>query len=293
MWMTLAACAFATMVNIVRYLTEVFDPVQVVFFRNLFGLLAMTPWLFSRGLGALRTHRPGLHLLRAAIGIVAMLGWFTTLSLMPLAEATALSFTAPLFTSVLAVLVLGEVMRLRRWTATAVGLVGALIILRPGIEVVQPVAFLAMGTAMVWATSTILIKFMSKTESAGAITTYLVLLSTPLALIPALFVWQQPTLEQLAWCVLLGLAGSAGHVCMIRALASADATLVVPFDYVRLPAVALIAYVAFGEVADVWTWIGGAVIAASGIYMTLREARLKRAGEPRAPASEPTRGQSA
>jgi drug/metabolite transporter (DMT)-like permease len=281
-WMALAAASFAVMINVVRYLTETFDPLQVVFFRNLFGLLAMLPWLARHGLGVLRTQRIGLHVLRAAIGITAMMGWFTTLALMPLAEATALSFTAPLFTSVLAVIVLGEAMRLRRWTATMAGLAGALIILRPGFETVQPVALLAIATAAVWATSTVLIKVMARTESAGAIATYLVLFSTPLALIPALLVWVTPSLEQVGWCVLLGLAGSTGHVCTARALANADTTLVVPLDYIRLPAVALIAYLAFGEVADLWTWLGVAVIAASGIYITLREARVRRT----APAAE-------
>jgi len=278
-WMALAAAAFAVMINVVRYLTESFDPLQVVFFRNLFGLVAMLPWLGRQGFGALRTRRMGLHLLRAAISITAMVGWFTTLALMPLAEATALSFTAPLFTSVLAVIVLGEAMRVRRWTATLVGLLGALIILRPGFETVQPVALLAIATAAVWGTSTVLIKVMARTESAGAIVTYLVLFSTPLSLLPALWVWVPPTLEQLGWCALLGLAGSMGHVCMVRALANADATLVVPLDYIRLPAVALIAYLAFGEVSDIWAWLGAAVIAASGIYITLREARIKRGAE--------------
>ncbi len=181
------------MVNLVRHLTATFDPLQVVFFRNLFGLLAMLPWLTRGGLGVLRTERLGLHVLRAAIGMAAMFLWFTTLSLMPLAEATALSFTAPLFTSVLAVVFLGEVMRVRRWTATLIGFLGAIVILRPGTEALDPVALLAVLTAAVWASSTILVKIMARTESAGAIVTYLTLFLTPLSLVPALFVWQTPT----------------------------------------------------------------------------------------------------
>ncbi len=273
--MCAAATAFAVMITLVRHLTATFDPLQVVFFRNLFGLLAMLPWLTHGGVRVLRTRRPGLHMLRAAIGMAAMVLWFTTLSLMPLAEATALSFTAPLFTSVLAVVILGEVMRMRRWTATLVGFLGALIILRPGVEAIDPVALLAIATAAVWATSTILVKVMARTESAGAIVTWLALFLTPFSLVPALFVWQTPGLAELGWFALLGLFGSAGHVCMARALASADATVIVPFDYLRLPVVALIAFLVFGEVPSVWIWIGGAVIAASGIYIAHREARLK------------------
>jgi drug/metabolite transporter (DMT)-like permease len=277
LWMCAAATAFALMVTLVRHLTDGLHPLQVVFFRTAFGLLAMLPWLLRQGLGVMRTSRLRLHLLRALIGIFAMVGWFTTLSLMPLAEATALSFTAPIFTSVLAVLILGEVMRLRRWSATAIGFLGAVIILRPGGAAIEPAALLAVATAAIWASSTILIKVMARTESAGAITTYMVLLTTPMTLLAALFVWQNPSLEQLGWAALLGAAGSTGHFCMSRALATADATVVAPLDYLRLPIVALIAFIAFGEVPGVWVWLGGAVIAASSVYIAQREARTKGA----------------
>jgi drug/metabolite transporter (DMT)-like permease len=277
LWMGAAATAFALMITLVRQLTDGLHPLQVVFFRTAFGLLAMLPWLLRQGFGVLRTGRLRLHLLRALIGIFAMVGWFTTLSLMPLAEATALSFTAPIFTSVLAVLILREVMRLRRWTAVAIGFLGALIIMRPGVAAIQPAALLAIGTAAIWASSTILVKIMARTESAGAITTYMVLLTTPMMLIAALFVWHNPSLGQLAFAALLGAAGSTGHFCMSRALATADATVVAPLDYLRLPIVALIAFLAFGEVPGVWVWLGGGVIAASSIYIAQREARIKGA----------------
>jgi drug/metabolite transporter (DMT)-like permease len=169
---------------------------------------------------------------------------------MPLAEATALSFTSPLFTSVLAVLVLGEVMRPRRWIAVAIGFLGALIIVRPGFAAIQPAALLAIGTAAIWASSTILIKTMARTESAGAITTYMALLTTPMTLVAALFVWQNPTIGQLGWAALLGVAGSAG-----------------------------IAFVAFGEVPGVWVWLGGGVIAASSILPRAARGPEKRRPE--------------
>ena len=156
----------------------------------------------------------------------------------------------------------------------ALGL-GALLIVRPGTRAIDPAALLAIGTAAIWASSTILIKVMARTESAGAITTYMVLLTTPMTFLAALFVWQNPTIEQLGWAALLGTAGSIGHFCMSRALGTADATLVAPFDYLRLPIVALIAFLAFGEVPGVWVWIGGGVIAASSIYIAQREGRAK------------------
>ncbi len=276
LWMVAASSAFAVMIILIRELTATFDPLQVVFFRNIFGLIAMLPWLAGHGLGALRTQRLGLHALRATMGIVSMICWFTALSLMPLARATALSFTAPIFASVLAVVFLGEVMRLRRWSATAIGLLGTLIIVRPDSSSLEPAALLALTSAVLGAASPIFVKVMARTESAGAIVTYMVLFTTPLSLVPALLVWQTPSLEQLGVAALLGAAGTLGHLCLTRALASADATVVVPFDYLRLPAVALIAYLAFGEVPVIWTWIGGGIIAASSFYITLREARLRR-----------------
>lgn len=289
--MSSGAAAFAVMIILVRTLTDSLHPLEVVFLRSVFGLLAMAPWLISQRRLFPRTARPGLHVLRAAIGIVAMVGWFTTLSLMPLAEATALSFTAPIFTSVLAVLVLGEVMRLRRWTATVLGFVGALVILRPGFETIQPVALLAIGTALVWGASSILIKVMTRTESAAAITTYLLLFTMPLSLVASLFVWQTPTLPQLGLAALLGAGGTIGHFCMARALAAADATLVVTFDYLRLPLVALFAYLVFGEVPDVWIWLGAGIIAFSGIYIAHREAQLKPAeAAPTPPATTTASG---
>jgi drug/metabolite transporter (DMT)-like permease len=283
LWMVAASTAFAVMIILIRHLTASFDPLQVVFFRNVFGLIAMLPWLAGHGLGALRTRRLGLHALRATIGLVSMICWFTALSLMPLAQATALSFTAPIFTSVLAVIFLGEVMRLRRWSATAVGLIGTLIILRPDGSSIEPAALLAIASALLGAASPIFVKIMARTESTGAIVTYMVLFLTPLSLVPALLVWQQPSFAEIGFAALLGLAGTLGHLCLTRALATADATVVVPFDYLRLPAVALIAWLAFSEVPALWTWIGGAIIAASSIYMTLREVKLKRQAPPGGP----------
>ncbi|HET6518300.1 MAG TPA: DMT family transporter [Geminicoccaceae bacterium] len=287
LWMCGAAAAFAGMVNLVRLLSAGFDPLQIVFFRTAFGLLAMLPWLAGHGLGALRTERLGLHLLRAAIGLAAMVLWFTTLALLPLAEATALSFTAPVFTSVLAVVFLGEAMRARRWTATAIGFLGALIVLRPGVEAVNPSALLAIATAAIWATSTIVVKILARTDEPAAIATYMTLLLTPLSLVPALLVWRTPGLTDLGLCVLLGAAGSIGHVCMARALATSEASLVMPFDYLRLPLVAFFAYLLFDQVPDVWTWVGGAVIAGSSLYIAQREARARRAAAATAPMARP------
>jgi drug/metabolite transporter (DMT)-like permease len=286
LWMIGSVFAVAVMAILIRHLGTALDPLQVVFLRTLFGLMAMLPWLARQGVGALRTQHIGLHLLRAGLAIIAMVTSFTAMTLMPLAEATALGFTAPIFASVLAVLVLGEPMRLRRWSAVAAGLLGALIVLRPGFAAFQPVALLALAAALTGAVATITLKVMARTERPGTVVTYMTLFTTPLALVPALFVWQGLTAAQLGWAALLGLAGTVAHYCMSRALGQADTTVVVPFDYLRLPVIALMAFLVLGEVPGVWVWLGGAVIASSGIYMTFREARLR--AEPTAMAPGPT-----
>jgi len=273
LWMSLGAVFFSVMINLVRHLTDHFDPLQVVFFRNAFGLLAVMPWLYKLGIGGLRTERFHLHLSRALLGIAAMVLWFFTLSLMPLAEATALSFTAPIFTSILAVFFLGEVMWPHRRIAIVLGFLGALIIVRPGLAVIDPVALLAIVTALVWGSGTVLLKYMSRTETTSATVIYLPLLLTPLSLLPATLAWEWPTVELWGMAILFGAVGTAGHFCLTRALTVADATSVVPFDYLRLPFVAVIAYIVFGEVADLWVWLGGGLIAGSAIYVARCEAR--------------------
>jgi drug/metabolite transporter (DMT)-like permease len=274
------------MINLVRWLGEIYHPFEIVFFRNFFGLVVMLPWLARHRLGGLRTERFGLHALRGVIGLIAMTLWFTSIQLLPLAEATALSFTAPVFTTILAALILGEVMRVRRWTATICGLVGALIVLRPGAQAIDPAALLAIGTALIWGVGTIVVKLLARTEPPETIVTYLVLFLTPVSLVPALFVWQTPTLVHLAGFAALGALASVGHLCMTRAFAAADASYVAPFDYLRLPLVALTGYIIWSEVPDVWTWLGAAVIAGSALYIARRERQVQvvRAPEARAAA---------
>ncbi len=277
LWMIAAAASFAVMINLVRFLSQHHHVFEIVFFRNLFGLAVMLPWLWRQGTRALATRRLPLHLLRAALGLTAMVLWFWTLSLLPLAEATALSFTAPVFASLLAILFLGEPSSPRRWTAMALAFAGALVILRPGARVVDPAALLALATALVWGTSTILVKLLGRTEPSAVIVTWMVLLLTPLSALLALPVWRFPTATEFAGLVLLGALGSLGHFCMSQALKLADAGFVAPFDYLRLPFVAFVAWLAFEEPVSPWTWVGGLLIAAGSLHAA-REGSSARGG---------------
>ena len=209
----------------------------------------------------------GLHVLRALFNIVAMLSFFYALSITPLAEVTALNFTAPIFATVLAALVLGEVVRARRWTAIAVGFLGTVIVLRPGFATIGLGEMLALGSALVWSCALLVIKTLGRTDSSATIISYMGLLMVPLSLVPALFVWQWPAAGDWGWLIAIGVLGGLGQFCVTEALRQADTAVVMPVDFFKLIWVTLIAYLVFGEQLDVFAWVGGAVIFASTISL--------------------------
>jgi drug/metabolite transporter (DMT)-like permease len=284
-WMLLACALFAAMTGLVRYIADNgVHPWEIAFFRNFFSLVVMAPWIFRAGIAGLRTARLKLYTLRAAVGVVSMLCWFWSVSLLPITEATALGFTAPFFTTILAALVLGEIVRLRRWTAVIVGFAGALVILRPGFgDLPLFGAMVALTAAATQACSTVMIKSLARTESPNAIVAYMGIYLTPMSLIPALFFWTWPSWEMLGWMALLGLVGTLAHLCFARALGAADASAVVPIDFARLVFVAVIGIVVFNQIPSAWTWVGAAVIFASGVYIVRREAIAAREGRTRHP----------
>ena len=281
LWMTGACVCFASMNAIIRHLSADLPPFEIVFFRNLMGLAFMLPWLLRAGPTALRTANQKLYVGRALIGLASMLLWFSALALMPLAEATALSFTAPLFATICAVAVLGETVRLRRWTATIVGFVGAMIVLRPGFQAIGLPELLVLASAATAGLSAITVKQLTRSEPPNAIVTYMTLYIMPPSLVFALFVWVTPPWATIPWLAVLGLFATLGHQAMTRAFAATDTSLVMSFDFARLPFVAVIAWFAFGETPDIWTWVGAAVIVAATVYVAHRESRLARAPQTR------------
>jgi S-adenosylmethionine uptake transporter len=273
----------ATLMNVfIRIAARDLHPFEVTFFRCLFGLLVLVPWLLRVGIATLRTRKVWFFTLRAAVSLVSMLTWFYGITLVPLATATALNFTGPLFATAGAALVLGETVRLRRWMAVLAGFAGVLVILRPGLGALDPNLLIILLSAATAGMGVVTVKYLSRSESATAIVSYMVIYSAPLALIPALFVWRWPSWEALGAMAVLGALGTTAHFAMVRAYSAADASACAPFEFLRMPFTALLAYFVFSEVTDVWTWVGAAVIAGSSIYVAHREARLARRA--RAPA---------
>lgn len=273
--MCVSTVAFSVMHGLVRFVSEVLPSFQIAFFRNLFGFVFLLPLLVRSRFTLLRTNRLGLHALRGVINIGAMLMFFTALSISPLAKVTALSFTAPIFMAVLAVLVLGERFRMYRWGAIFMGFVGMLIILRPGLIAIDLGALLVTGAAALWAVAMILIKILSRTESSLTIVAYMGIFLGAFSILPALWVWQPFGMATLWWMVLIGLFGTVAQMSLSQSLKETDPSALMPFDFLKLIWTALIGAWFFAETPDVFTWIGATVIFASGLFIAFRERRAQ------------------
>jgi len=185
-----------------------------------------------------------------------------------------MTFASPIFATALAVFVFGERVGLRRWTAIMVGFAGTLVVLRPGFEGVALGPLLALIASLIWGVALLTIKVLARTESSLTITAYMMILLTPLSLIPAVFFWQWPTGEQWIWLALIGALGSAIQFCLAKAFSLAETTVVLPFDFLKLVWASLFGFLLFSEIPDPWAWVGGTIIFASAVYVAYRE-RIK------------------
>jgi drug/metabolite transporter (DMT)-like permease len=269
----------AVMMNVlIRFAAYRLHPFEVTFFRCLFSLFVMLPFIIRSGPSILATPKVGFYTLRAVVGLISMLSWFYGITIVPLATATAVNFTAPLFATMAAALILHEDVRLRRWIAVVIGFVGVLVIMRPGRESLDAMLLLILLSAASSAMNNITVKYLVRTERPNTIVALFSVYLTPLSLIPALFVWEWPDLKSLGALVGLGIIGTLAHLSVARAYLAADASACAPYEFVRLPYAALIGYLLFGEVSDGWTWVGAAIIAGAAIYVAHREAKLARIG---------------
>ncbi len=222
----------------VRHLSADMHFIQIAFFRSAFGIVCMLPWLTRVGLGAMRTRHTGRYALRGVTSVTAMFCWFGALAVMPIADATSVSFATPIFISVAAVLFLREPMHRHRWVGLIAGFAGTLIILRPGFVEIN----------------------------IGAL----------LVLTSALFFWRWPSPEQWFWAALVGLLSTLAQRALTRSYAAADASAVAPFDFLRLPFATVLGFVVFMELPDLWTLGGGLVIFTASFYVGHGETRSGR-----------------
>ena len=217
--MFLATIVLAIMHSMVRYISGELHPFMVVFFRNLFGLLFIIPLVWRNGLSDMKTTHPRLTFLRAVSGIIAMVCWFYGLAMVPTAEATALSFTAAIFTALIAFIFLREKMKLRRWAAIGSGFFGVIIVLQPNTENFNPYMLLILVSCVFWGFSVTLVKLLTRSDSTTSIVAWMSILLTIFSLPMAWLNWSTPTLEQFGILLCMGVLGTLGHLGMARALA--------------------------------------------------------------------------
>ena len=281
MALMLAATFTGTAMNgVIRLLSAELHPFEIAFFLGVFGLLVFAPLFARQGLAPLRTARRGLHVVRGSLQAVGMTLGFLALSMTPLAKVAALQFTVPLFGTLLAFLILREVVRARRITALAIGILGTLVIVDPTANAMDLGSALVLGSAATSALSMIIVKLLSRTENSTTIVLYSTMMMTPLTLIPALLFWETPTAGQLLWLALLGSLGTVSNICFAQALKESEVTALTPIEFTRLVWSALIGYLAFAEVPAAETWIGAVIIFSASTYIILRERHLRKHAKP-------------
>lgn len=279
-WALLAAVFMSVMAVLIKFMSGQLSSFEVAWFRASFGLLVILPFVWrAGGIAAIRTKRIGMHGLRGVLGAMAMMSGFYAVAHLPLALATSLSFAKPLFMVPLAIVFLHEIVRARRWTATIVGFVGVVIAIRPT-GAIESAALFSLFSALMVALTMIVTKFFSDTERPTTMIFYAGVFGSVFTLIPAIVVWQTPTLAQFAFLLLIGAVGTMGANCMIRSLTAGEATLVGPIEYVRIIFSALFGFLIFAEVPTPWMAAGSIIIVGSTIYISVRESRLGKVKPP-------------
>lgn len=277
LWMLLAVvCLSAVMVSVRALKSADVSTVQILFLRAVVGLVVLMPLVLRHRGAAMRSTRRGYHLIRNALHLTAQGCLFVAIIHVPLGEVTAFEFTVPLLASVAASFWIREKVLWHRWVGMVVGLFGVLFIVRPGFDNVHPTVFVALAGCLCFAANNVMIKVLTRTDSALTIVFHLGLFQTLLSLPLALFAWSPLGWAELPWILVLGIAGMAAHYGISRALGLADISLVFPFDFLRMPLTAAAAWVVWGEVMSPYTWLGAAIIFGSSYWVTRRETRASR-----------------
>ena len=274
--MLLTGMLFVGVTVVVRYLGTSMNPVQAAFIRYCFGIVLILPLLSRAGVMSLDRDRLGFHALRGLVHGGGVILWFLAMSRIPISEVTALGFTTPIFVTLGAAAFLSERLKPYRVAAVLIGFIGALLILRPGLRVIDIGALAQLGAAPLFACSYLMAKSATRREASSMIVVLLSVFCTLTLALPALLVWRTPTLEELLLLGLTALLATSGHYCMTRALEAAEVSAVQPFTFLQLVWATILGLILFDETPDFWIWIGGAVIVGSATWMAQQEVRSIR-----------------
>jgi drug/metabolite transporter (DMT)-like permease len=265
-WMVCSLGCMLVMTWSGREITRDLSVFQAMEMRSVIGLLLLLPLVHrAGGLRAMRTLRPGAHIARNIAHYSGQYAWVAGLSMIPLAQLIAIEFTAPIWTALLAMAFLRE--RMTAWKTAAIlfGLAGVLVIVRPGVDV-SPGQLVVLFAAMAFGVSVTLVKALTRTDSAVTIIFWMLVIQSVIGVVPAVVLWKAPEASQWPWAILFGFGGGYAHYCMARAMAHADATVVMPMDFLRVPATALLGWLAYSETIDIYTAIGAALILFGNLF---------------------------
>lgn len=271
--MVVATMSGSVMAAVVRHLIVDFHPFEAAFFRTTFGLIMLSPLFIRRGFAPFRTQRLRHHAMRAILNVATMLCFMTSLGFASLSKVTALGFASPLFATLLAALFLGEALRFGRIIALAIGFLGMLVIVRPGLIEFDVGTLVILTYAMAWGVAMTAIKSLARTESSLTVTLYMYTLSLPILIVGMIPFWKTPTPTEFAWFLLLGVLGNMTALSFAQALRDAEITAVLPLDFTRLLWASILGFVFFAETPEIWIWVGGAMIFASSTYISIQEGR--------------------
>ena len=248
---------------------------QVTELRTMIAFCILLPIvLFNGGLAAMKTARLSTHITRNLVHYGAQLGWFFALTLIPIGQVVAIEFTMPIWTAIMAVALLGERMTVWKITALGLGVIGVLVIVRPVTGAVNPGQLIALGAAVGFGISIALVKSLTRTESTLAIIFWMQVIQSIAGLGPALMVWTWPSAHTWGWIAAIAFCGTCSHFCMARAMLYADATIVVPMDFLRVPLTATLGWFIYAERLDLFTILGAAMILLGNLLNLKPEARL-------------------
>jgi len=273
LWMGGALLSFSLMAVAVRELLRTMGSFEILFLRSFVSFILLLFVLSRLGPAALRTQRFGLHVMRNLFHFGGQYAWVYAIAALPLATVFAIEFTMPVWTAVLATMLLGERLNRGRIVMLVLGIAGILVILKPGLQFIHPAALVMLAGAFGYALTMIATKRLVGRDSAFAILFWMAVIQLPLGLIPALPHWVWPRLADLHWVIAVGAAGVFAHYCMTRAFRLADASLVVPIDFLRLPLIAVVGAIFYAEPIQVSVVLGAAVIFAGTYYSIRRESR--------------------
>jgi drug/metabolite transporter (DMT)-like permease len=259
-WMSGTLLSFMVMAIGGRELSARLSTFQILFFRSIVGLLIVGFFLGCNDWRQIFTKNVKVHILRNISHFGGQFGWFYGIGFIPLAEVFALEFTVPVWTALLATILLKEKVTRARVAAIVLGVVGVILILRPGLAVISPAALAVLGGAFCYALSHTLTRRLALVDTPLTILFYMTVIQLPLGFVTSMFNWMTPSLAMLPWIMVVGVAALSGHYCMTRALAIADAIVVVPLDFLRLPLIAAVGFLFYKESLDWLVLVGGAVM---------------------------------